>query len=609
MYILLVIFSNSQQQQGRYTVNDDNINTESQTSEGESQQPPSSLSFDEIPYERLTIGKAQSTIDWLLWVFGMTTNAEEQAEKIRVWNEINKEWESHGTLARIRYSQNTQNEEYQKENEYWDELSPQLDDLNQQFIELLLNSAYRSELEEIFSKQVFDLWTLRNTSFSSKIIEHKQKESKLSSEYSKRISGLKIDFLGEEHRLSSLFAFYGKKERQTRFLARKAQDELLSQEKEHFDRIFDEMVQIRHEMAHILGFPSYTEMAYAEMQRTDYGPDEVVVFRNEVQKHLVPVCSQIYQNRARDFALLTEERNDFGFQDEILTSVSGNPTPKGDHDWMLDRAQEMFSEMGDDFGTFFTTLKNQKLMDLDSREGKSGGGYCTLFTKYGLPFIFANFNGSDGDVRVFTHECGHAFQAYTSRNLPLRDVIWPTSEAAEIHSMSLEFLTYPYMKYFFEDETSLFFQKHLEGALLFIPYGCAVDEFQHWIYANPNATPDERAQLWLDLEQKYLPHRKYTTSQGVLPYFESGRFWQRQRHIFFRPFYYIDYCLAQVCALQFWHKAELDRDVALRDYRHLCSLGGTLPFTKLVQEANLINPFTEGVLGDVLSTVQKYLQK
>ena len=185
-------------------MNDDNMNTESQTSDGESQQPPSSLSFDEIPYERLTIGKAKSTIDWLLWVFGMTTNAEEQAEKIRVWNEINKEWESHGTLARIRYSQNTQNEEYQKENEYWDELSPQLDDLNQQFIELLLNSAYRSELEEIFSKQVFDLWTLRNASFSSKIIEHKQKESKLSSEYSKIKSGLKTEFLGEEHRLSSL---------------------------------------------------------------------------------------------------------------------------------------------------------------------------------------------------------------------------------------------------------------------------------------------------------------------------------------------------------------------------------------------------------------------
>ena len=174
--------------------------------------------------------------------------------------------------------------------------------------------------------------------------------------------------------------------------------------------------------------------------------------------------------------------------------------------------------------------------------------------------------------------------------------------------MSLEFLTYPYMNKFFEEDTSLFLKKHLEGALLFIPYGCAVDEFQHWVYANPNVSPDERAAFWLELERKYLPHRKYTTTQGSFPYFESGRFWQRQAHIFSRPFYYIDYCLAQVCALQFWHKAEQNRDVALRDYRHLCGLGGTLPFTKLTEEAQLTNPFTKGVLVDVLKTVQKYLK-
>ena len=578
-----------------------------QNQESNKEIPASTLRFEEIPYQRLTLGKAKTTIEWLLWDFGMTTNASEQAEKITVWNEINKEWESHGTLARIHYRQDTSNTEYQEENQYWDDLSPQLDELNQQFLELILKSSYRSELEEIFPKQVFDIWELRFRAFSSKIIEHKQKEAKLSSEYSKVISSLTTTFLGEEHRLSSLMAYYGNSDRDIRFQARQKQDEMLSQARERFDQIFDDMVHIRHEMATTLGFPSYTEMAYAEMQRTDYDADDVAVFREGVQKYLVPICTQILEQRARDFGLIQDAKNDMAFQDEEMFSIKGNPTPKGDHDWMLDRAQDMFTEMGDDFRHFFSIMRNQNLMDLQSREGKTGGGFCTLFSKYGLPFIFANFNGSDGDVRVFTHECGHAFQAFCARNAPLRDLIWPTTEACEIHSMSLEFLTYPYMEGFFEEDTTQFLQKHLEGALLFIPYGCAVDEFQHLVYSNPNATPEQRTEMWKEMEQKYLPHRNYSSSQGKFPFFESGRLWQRQAHIFARPFYYIDYCLAQVCALQFWYQAELDRDEAMRNYRHLCSLGGTLPFGKLVEAAHLENPFQKDVLEKILQHVQNHL--
>ena len=231
-------------------------------------------------------------------------------------------------------------------------------------------------------------------------------------------------------------------------------------------------------------------------------------------------------------------------------------------------------------------------MDLKSREGKSGGGYCTLFSNHEAPFIFANFNGTQGDVRVFTHECGHAFQSFSSRNQPLRYLIWPTYEAAEIHSMSLEFLTYPWMEEFFKEDTSRFKQSHLEGALLFIPYGAAVDEFQHLVYENPSASMEERAQMWLELEKTYLPHRLYQDN----PYFASGRFWQRQGHIYRRPFYYIDYCLAQICALQFWSLAEENRPETMQKYRYLCELGGSKPFTELLNEIQLQSPFRTGTL-------------
>ena len=244
-----------------------------------------------------------------------------------------------------------------------------------------------------------------------------------------------------------------------------------------------------------------------------------------------------------------------------------------------------------------------ELLDLKARNGKAGGGFCANVPRYGVPFIFANFNGTQDDVNVFTHECGHAFQNWSSRDQSLLLYQWPTYEAAEIHSMSLEFLTYPYMEAFFGDDAARFIEGHLEDAILFLPYGCAVDEFQHRVYAEPDMTPAERAALWLELERTYLPHRRYTE----MPHMESGRLWQQQRHIFAMPFYYIDYCLAQTCALQMWHSATKDREDTMARYRTLCSLGGSKPFTELVAAAGLANPFTVGSLDAVCDAVAETL--
>lgn len=237
------------------------------------------------------------------------------------------------------------------------------------------------------------------------------------------------------------------------------------------------------------------------------------------------------------------------------------------------------------------------------RRAKEGGGYCTFIPEHESPFIFSNFNGTLDDVTVLTHEAGHAFQSYMSREFEVPEYQFPTLEAAEIHSMSMEYFTYPWMELFFKEDTDKFKFTHMADNISFLPYGVAIDEFQHIVYENPELTPEERRQEWKKLEDKYLPHRDY---DGIEP-LSSGSFWHRQGHVFGVPFYYIDYTLAQVCALQFWKRANEDFEAAWADYVELCKLGGSLPFNALARSANLISPFEDGCLESVVGEVKDYL--
>jgi M3 family oligoendopeptidase len=264
----------------------------------------------------------------------------------------------------------------------------------------------------------------------------------------------------------------------------------------------------------------------------------------------------------------------------------------------------MYSELSPETNEFFNFMLDNEMMDLVNKKGKDTGGYCTFIEKYKSPFIFSNFNGTMGDIEVLTHEAGHAFQAYSSRNFEIPEYFFPTSEACEIHSMSMEFLTWPWMNCFFKDQTDKFKYSHLKGSVIFIPYGVSVDEFQHWVYDNPEATPAERKQAWLDIERKYLPYIDYDNNE----FLEKGGRWQQQRHIYMSPFYYIDYCLAQICAFQFWKKSNENREEALEDYLRLCKAGGSQSFLGLVNTANLISPFEDGCLKSFMGVIDNWLE-
>jgi M3 family oligoendopeptidase len=371
-----------------------------------------------------------------------------------------------------------------------------------------------------------------------------------------------------------------------------------AEHEEEFDRIYDELVKVRTEIAQKLGYKNFVELGYYRMMRTDYNAEMVAKFRQQVKDFIVPITTKLRERQQQRIGV-----EELKFYDENFEFQTGNAAPKGSPEWIIDNGQKMYNELSKETGEFFKFMNDNNLMDLVAKKGKAGGGYCTYIENYKSPFIFSNFNGTSGDIDVLTHEAGHAFQVYSSRHFEIPEYNWPTYEACEIHSMSMEFFTWPWMELFFKEDTDKYKFAHLSGGLLFLPYGVSVDEFQHWVYENPEASPKERKNKWREIEKVYLPHRDYDGNV----YLENGGFWQRQGHIYGSPFYYIDYTLAQICAFQFWKRSRENQEEAWKDYAHLCQLGGSMSFTKLVEEANLISPFEEGCVESVVGEIENWL--
>jgi M3 family oligoendopeptidase len=522
----------------------------------------------------------------------------ERLAAVARWDACRRRLETWESLTNLRFNQDTRNDEYKRARDYCDELRPKLTELAVAFKRKLLGSGHRAELESHFGRQAFALWEADVLTFDPAIERELVRESKLGAEYTELLASAALEFQGRTYNLSEIVKFREDPDREIRRAAERVRWNWFAANRPALDRIFDEQVGLRHAMARRLGFENFVGLAYKRMCRVDYGQGDVERFREAVRSHVVPLAVELRQRQARRLGLERQY-----FWDEAIYDPRGNPAPQGDHDWLVARAQEMFDAMGGGLDDFFRLMVRGHLMDLKNRDGKAGGGFCTSFPSVGVPYIFANFNGTKGDVEVFTHEMGHAFQNYMARRQPLSDYLWPTSESAEIHSMGLEYLTWPHMEKFFGAEADRFCRIHLEQSLLFLPYGVAVDHFQHLVYSRPEATPEERHAMWRELEQAYLPWRDY----GDLPHCAAGGYWQFQRHVYLHPFYYIDYTLAQTCALQFWVRSRKNPAEALEAYVQLCRRGGEAPFQELVRSAGLVSPFQPGCLMEVVAQAREVL--
>lgn len=513
-------------------------------------------------------------------------------------NKLRSEFDTMQQIASIRHSIDTNDEFYKAEQDFFDENGPVVQEYITDYYRALVNSPFRAELENKWGRQLFQLAELSLKTFSPEVIEDLQQENKLSTEYSKLIASAKIMFDGEERTLSQLSPFQQSTDRSVRKAASEASSGFMAENEAEFDRIYDELVKVRTRIAKKLGFANFVELGYARMSRTDYTAEMVANFRNQVLEHIVPVATKLKERQRQRIGV-----DQLYYYDENLAFLSGNAKPKGSPEWIVDNGARMYAELSPETDEFFTFMQENGLMDLVAKKGKQGGGYCTYISEYGAPFIFSNFNGTAGDIDVLTHEAGHAFQVYESRSFAVPEYAFPTYEACEIHSMSMEFFTWPWMDLFFKEDVDKYRFQHLAGSLLFLPYGVTVDEFQHFVYENPDATPAERKAAWREIEKKYLPHRDYEENS----YLDHGAYWQRQGHVFGSPFYYIDYTLAQICAFQFWKRMHEDRTAAWTDYLNLCRQGGSLSFTELVKVAGLISPFEDGCVTSVIGSIDSWL--
>lgn len=554
--------------------------------------------FKDYKYIRPDIPKIGLEFEKLVDEFNGADSFEKQNEIMSDINKIRSNVDTMSSLVYIRHSINTEDEFYADEQNFLDENMPLYQEIVSNFYKALVDSKFRPELEKTWGKQIFTLAELEIKTFSEEIIEDSIKENKLVTEYSKLIASAKINYKGEERNLSQMGPFMQSKDRQTRKEASDLYAGFFEENESEFDRIYDELVKVRNKMAKTLGYENYVEFGYARMSRSDYNADMVANYRKQVYEDLVPVVEEL-KERQKNRLGLDEMKN----YDESLEFLTGNASPKGDPDWILENGRKMYRELSEETDEFFTLMVERELLDLVSKKGKMSGGYCTFLPDYKTPFIFSNFNGTSGDVDVLTHEAGHAFQAYQSRAFELPEYHFATYEASEIHSMSMEFITWPWMELFFQDEVDKYKFSHLSGAINFIPYGVTVDEFQHFVYENPEASPEERKTKWREIEKRYMPFRDY----GDNDLLNRGGFWFRQGHIFSTPFYYIDYTLAQVCAFQFWIKIREDKEKAWEDYLRLCKAGGSKPFLELVELAGLENPFVDGTIKKVVDPLKQWL--
>ena len=558
------------------------------------------MTFSQIPYKRADLAHWKAMTEDLTARFKAATTFEEADAVYQEAETADVEYSTMVSLARIRRDIDTRDEFYDAEVTFYNQEMPKLQPVFKAWTTATLESPFRAQLEEKYGAVPFINAEMSTKTFSPAIVEDLQKENALRTRYSKLIASAQIPFRGETYTLSQLSPWKLNPDDEIRKEAWVAEGNWYNEHGTELDEIYGELVKLRDGMGRKLGYDGYTQLGYYRMQRNCYAPEDIDNFRIAVQQYLVPVAKKLYirqaQMQGREFPM--------NFADNALAFRSGNPKPVGDPAQILAMGDKFYNELHPETAEFWSFMRQHEMMDVESKPGKAGGGYCSRIASMRSPFIFANFNGTSHDVEVVTHEAGHAFAGFANRDRIPSSTIWPSLEGCEVHSMSMEFFAWPWAEGFFGEDARKFRYNHLKGALCFIPYGTMVDHFQHIIYQYPEFDAQERHQVWQELLGLYMPWMK----PGDIPFYGEGKGWQRQSHIYSSPFYYIDYCLAQTVALDFWARIQEDPKAAFETYLKYTKLGGTMVFTDLLKEAGLGNPFDAETLRRVCKAADEYLE-
>ncbi|MCM1289165.1 MAG: M3 family oligoendopeptidase [Corallococcus sp.] len=513
------------------------------------------------------------------------------------YKEFNETLGTNIRIAFIRFTQDTRDEFYAAEQDYLDEIGPEISVAAAEIANCYLNSKFRKDLEKRFPKVMFKNLQMAVDANDPKIVAEKVEQNKLTTAYTKLMSGIVIDFNGEKLPMSGIRKYFTDPDRNLRRDAYIAFGQAIEDNKDKLDELYDKLVKVRTKMGKKLGYKNFSPLGYLQMQRNCYTKEDIAKFRENVLKYLVPLCVKI-RNKVGENLNLGQQ---YVYDDAVFTKET--PKPIGSPKEIFANASKMYNEMSPETGKLFDKMVQCECFDVMSREGKWGGGYCEGLPQYQLPFILSNWNGSAGDIDVLTHEFGHALEFYKSFFIESEFLSSISMETAEVHSMSMEFLVYPWLNLFFGNKTEEYKFYHIGGAVTFIPYGTIVDYFQQTCYDNPEMTPTERNAFYNKIEKQFIP---YMSTEGI-PAVQDGRRWQRQAHIFESPFYYIDYCFAQFTALQFLAMSQENYAATFENYIKFLNFGGTKTFTELLSECGLKSPFEEDSFKMVVASCEKIL--
>ena len=528
------------------------------------------MKFSEYKYERPNFKEINKKIISLINDMKKSDNFEKFDKNIVEINKIRNHVESMKTLASINYSINTHDEKIAIENRYWDEYGPEYKKIDKVFYETIVNSDFKTDIEAKYGKHFYKLVEFSLKEFSDEIVDDLKIENKLCSEYTKLLASAKIFYDGKYNNLSQMNKYMLSENREERKVASEKFYNYFESIEDKFNSNFDELVEVRNRIAKKLGFDNFVELGYIRMKRTEYGEADVSKFRDEVREKWIPLVDE------------------FNKQKRVRLGI--------------DELKYYDDELSKETGEFFDFMVENEFMDLETKESKGFGGYCTYIPEIKAPFIFSNFNKTFDDVDTLTHEAGHAFQLYMSRSIDMPEINFPTLDCCEIHSMSMELLTWPWMKLFFKEDEDKFKRTHMATIVRLIPYCMVVDEFQHIVYKNPKLTPEKRNSEWRRLEKIYTPWKDYDGNE----FLEKGCWWFKQGHIFKNPFYYIDYALAEVCALQIWASMEDEYERVLENYMHICKNAGKRSFVETVEVGGLKSPFEKGCLDTVIEKIYNW---
>lgn len=551
--------------------------------------------FSELEYVRPDMEKAGEAVKACVKAMKTAASYAEFRDAYMEYVKLDTELATAKSIAHIRNTVNLMDEYYEKEMAYFNAEMPKYQLLVKEMGTVILESPFKKDMEAEFGRILIQNLEAGQLLSCEAVVEDKVREADLASLYSKTVAAASADFHGEKLNTYGLLKHMqstDRTERREAFLAWAGLFESIAPE---IDRIYDGLVKLRAGMAEKLGFENFVPMGYLARRRYDYTAKELSVFRKQVREVIVPACEALFERQREALGL-----DKLHYYDESVGSPEGNPVPVGGRDYLVAQAQKMYRELSPESGEFFDFMVQYDLFDLEAKKGKRVGGYCTTLPLYHAPFIFSNFNGTEADVNVLTHEAGHAFAGFTAAKFQkLPELCHSTSEINEIHSMGMELWTYPWMELFFGEQADQYRREHLADALKKIPYMVCVDEYQHQVYEKPDMTAMERRKVWRELEKVYMPWRDYDGNE----FLENGGFWMQKQHIFLYPFYYVDYAMAQIGAFEFYTKMKENRPAAWEDYYNLCKAGGSKGYFELLAEAKLHNVLEEGAVREALAGV------